>query len=48
MEMGLELDCRVVNGVGGHTEHWRDGISLELKVGDMPSEKLVEKSVPLQ
>ena len=49
-EMGLELNCGVISGVGGHMEYWRDGVSPELKVGDMPSEKLVKnkKSVPLQ
>ena len=47
-KMGLELKCGVVGSVGGHTEYWRDGVSPELKVRDMPSEKLVKESVPLQ
>ena len=47
MEMGLEMDYGVIDGAGGHMEYLRDGVSLELNVRDMPSEKVVEKSVPL-
>ena len=52
-EICSELGYGVVDGVGGHTEYLRDGICLELRDGDMPSEseleleKVVEKGVPL-
>ena len=51
MEMCLELDYGVVDGVGGHTECLRDGICPELPDGGMPLEseleKVVKKGVPL-
>ena len=37
--MGLELDYRVVDSVGEYMEYLRNGMSLELKIGDVPSEK---------
>ena len=46
--MGLELDYRVVDSVGGYMEYLRNGMSLELKIGDVPLEKEVRGSVPLQ
>ena len=45
--MGLELDYRVIDGVGGHMEYLRNGVSPELKIGDVTSEKVVGGSVPL-
>ena len=47
MEMGLELDYGVVNGIGGHTEYLRDRVSSESRFRGMPLEKAVRKSVPL-
>ena len=49
-EICSELGYGVVDGVGGHTRCLRDGICLELRGGDIPSEseKVVEKGVPLQ
>ena len=47
MEICLELGYGVVNDVGGHTECLRDRICPELQDGYMPSEKVVEKGVPL-
>ena len=38
LEMGLELDYRVIDGVGRYTEYLRNRVSLELKIGDMLSE----------
>ena len=50
MEICLELDYGVVDGVGGHMECLRDGVCPELLDRDIPSEleKVVEKGVPLQ
>ena len=49
MEICLELDYGVIDGVGGHMECLRDRVCPELPDGDMPleSEKVVEKGVPL-
>ena len=46
-KMGLELDYRVVDGVGGYMEYLRNKMSLELKIGDVLLEKEVGVSVPL-
>ena len=46
-KMGSELDYRFIDGVGEYTECLRDGMSLELKIGDVPLEKEVGGSVPL-
>ena len=46
MEMGLELDYGVVDGMGGHTEFCIDGVCLELGFGEFP-EMNAEDYVPL-
>ena len=46
-KMGSELDYGVVDNVGGYMEYLRNGMSLELKIRDVPLEKEVGGSVPL-
>ena len=47
-ELCSELNHGVVFGVGGHTECWGDGMCSEMRGGDIPSERVVKKGVPLQ
>ena len=47
-ELCSELNHGVVFSVGGHTECWGDGMCSEMRGGDIPSERVVEKGVPLQ
>ena len=42
----MDMDCRVVDGVGERMEYYGDGMCLELCDRDIPSEKLVLGSVP--
>ena len=46
-ELCSELNHGVVFGVGGHMECWGDGMCSEMRGRDIPSERVVEKSVPL-
>ena len=46
-ELCSELNHGVIFGVGGHTECWGDGMCSEMRGGDIPSERVVEKGVPL-
>ena len=38
LEMGSELDYRIIDDVGGYTEYLRNRVSPELKIGGVVSE----------